>query len=140
MSTMPVVEIRSVRRKQPSDRKFGFTIAAVLVVYAVWSYVRHDRLLNGLLAAAAIVALLAALFPRLLRWPNLAWQRLGHLLERIVSPIILAAVFVLVMTPIAVIMRLARRDPLRRRLDRGADSYWIARESQPAAESWTQQF
>lgn len=140
MSTRHDVDVGSTRRRQPSDRKFGFTIAAVLFVYSAWSYVRDDRLLNGLLLAAAIIALVAALIPHALHWPNLAWQRLGHLLERVVSPIILTAVFILVMTPIALIMRLAGRDPLRRRFDRTTNSYWIARESQPAADSWTQQF
>ena len=89
---------------------------------------------------ATVVAMVALLRPAVLRWPNIVWTRLGDALERIVSPVVLAVVFVVVITPIALIMRVVGRDPLRRRIDRAAGSYWIPREHPPAADSWRQQF
>ena len=123
----------------PSDRNFGLTMAAALLVYSAYAY-RHGRHSSLSLGAAVVFAALALFRPRVLHPPNVAWTRLGRLLERIVNPIVLGIVFVIVVTPLALVMRLAGRDPLRRRIDRTATSYWIAREDPPASDSWPRQF
>ena len=41
--------------------------------------------------------------------------------------------YYLVLTPIGLIRRISGRDPLHRRFDRDADSYWIARK--PASDT-----
>ena len=53
--------------------------------------------------------------PRLLKYPYKGWMALGHTLGWIKSHIILGLVFILVLQPIAYIMRLTGYDPLRRR-------------------------
>ena len=53
--------------------------------------------------------------PRLLYYPYKFWMKLGVLLGWINSHIILGLVFILVLQPIAYIMRLIGHDPLRRR-------------------------
>ena len=51
--------------------------------------------------------------PRLLHYPYKGWMLLGHVLGWINSHIILGLVFILVLQPIAYIMRLTGYDPLR---------------------------
>ena len=51
--------------------------------------------------------------PRLLNYPYKGWMALGHALGWINSHIILGMVFILVLQPIAYIMRLTGYDPLR---------------------------
>ena len=51
--------------------------------------------------------------PRLLYYPYIGWMALGHALGWINSHIILGLVFILVLQPIAYIMRLTGYDPLR---------------------------
>ena len=53
--------------------------------------------------------------PRLLHYPYKGWIALGYALGWINSQIILGLVFILVLQPIAYIMRLTGYDPLRRR-------------------------
>ena len=53
--------------------------------------------------------------PRTLRQPYQWWMALGHALGWFNSHIILGAVFLLVLQPIAFLMRLTGYDPLRRR-------------------------
>ena len=60
-----------------------------------------------------------------------AWMRLGALLHRIVSPLVLGLMFFLVITPVALVMRLAGRDALGRRINRDADTYRIVRDKPP---------
>jgi hypothetical protein len=56
-------------------------------------------------------------------------------------PIVMRLLFFGVVTPIGVAMRLAGRDPLRRRCDPTASSYWIVRRPPgPSAASMRRQF
>ena len=126
----------------PSERKFGLFFAALSAGVAVWSWRAGRLVLAGALLALACALLAAALLaPRWLAWPNRAWFRLGMALNAVVSPIVLGAMFVLLFVPVALAMRAAGRDPLRRRFDAGAPSYWIDRQPPgPAPDSFNHQF
>jgi hypothetical protein len=124
----------------PSDRKFGLTFAVVLgaVAARAWWLDRPTVALLSI-AAAAICAALAAFAPRTLAGPNRAWFRLGLLLSRVVSPVVIGAMFLVIVTPMALIMRAAGRDALR--LRRRASTYWIRRDPPgPPPESFRHQF
>jgi hypothetical protein len=59
--------------------------------------------------------ILGLIEPRLLHYPYKGWMALGHALGWVNSRIILGLVFIIVLQPIAYIMRLTGYDPLRRR-------------------------
>jgi hypothetical protein len=126
----------------PSERKFGvlFTIVfALLTAYVAWKAWSQ--------VAIGVCAVLAAGFgvttlvnPSVLAPLNRAWFALGLLMGRIVSPIVLGAMFFLLITPVAVVARWFGRDELRLK-PRDVNSYWRER-SDPvaAAESFKNQF
>lgn len=60
--------------------------------------------------------------PRLLHYPYKGWMALGHILGWINSHLILGLVFIVVLQPIAYVMRLTGYDPLRLRR-KGKDTY-----------------
>jgi hypothetical protein len=63
------------------------------------------------------------------------------LLGRIVNPVVLTVLFFVVVTPYALVLRLAGRDALRLRPEPGRDSYWIARDPPgPAPDFLHRQF
>jgi len=65
---------------------------------------------------------------------------LGHLLGRIVSPIVLGLIFFVLITPVALFGRVAGRDPLRLK-PRAISSYWVKREpAGPTPDSFKNQF
>ncbi len=59
------------------------------------------------------------------------WMRLALLLSRVTTPIILGAVFFLVFLPVALVMKLLGKDPMRRRFDEGAASYRVPSHKAP---------
>ena len=61
------------------------------------------------------VLILGLIAPRLLYYPYKGWMALGHSLGWVNSHIILGLVFIVILQPIAYIMRLTGYDPLRRR-------------------------
>lgn len=60
-----------------------------------------------------------------------AWMRLGMLLHKIVSPLVLGLLFVLLFVPTALLLRLFRYDPLASRLDPDAASYRVPSTKMP---------
>lgn len=125
----------------PSERRFGIFIGGALLLVGLWLLWRKGSPWGWLpIAAAGALLLLAWLAPNLLKGPNRLWYGLGQLLGRIVSPVVLGLMFLILITPLALIMRLAGRDALRIR-KRAVDSYWIRREpAGPQPESFRNQY
>lgn len=125
----------------PSNQKFGWLFALVCAVGAAYAYAKGYPLRVAVLAVfAAAFAGVTVLAPGLLAPLNRIWYRFGLLLGKIVSPVVLGAIFFLVITPVSLATRLFGRDPLRLK-PRQAASYWIDRTPPgPAAESFKNQF
>ena len=103
----------SINKKQL--REFGFLIGLGLPLFIGWiipSITGHDFRSWTLLIG--IPSLIIGIFnPRLLFYPYKGWMELGNALGWINSRIILGLVFLFVLQPIALIMRLLGYDPLR---------------------------
>ena len=124
-----------------SDRNFGLVMAAAAAIFGGLPLVRLAPPHWWLFGIAIAFAAAALLFPRALFPLNYAWFRLGLLLHRVVSPMIIGAVFFLCVTPIGLLLRLCGKDvlSLRRRADLA--SYWIVREPPgPEPGTMTNQF
>lgn len=106
-------------------RKFGLTIGIAFAILGGVLFWR-DRpiwIYPEFVAAALILA--ALLVPGLLRPVERIWMKAAHMLGIVMTHIILTLAFFLVITPIGLIMRLFGRDPMRRKFNRSASSYWI---------------
>jgi hypothetical protein len=129
--------------KAPSDRKFGVTVGGILVALAAirW-WIGHVGPVTAVMAAAGVALLLLGLLaPRLLGPLNRTWMRLGALLAAIVNPIVMLLMFLLIFTPVALVMRLKGRDGLGLRRKPQGESYWhIRNPADPAADRLRHQF
>ena len=117
--------------KPGSNRSFGLVFTALFAAIALWP------LLGGEVpripaAAIALVTLLVSLFlPGILALPNRLWFRFGLALGAIMGPLVMGLVYLAVVLPTGLLMRLFRYDPLCRQLEPNSDSYWIERETPP---------
>lgn len=124
-----------------SDRSFGLVFAIVFALIACWPLLDGEAPRWWALAVAVALALIAVLRPVFLSAPNRWWLKLGSVLGNIVGPIALGILFYGVFAPLGFVMRLTGKDPLRARLDPGADSYWVPRKPPgPPPDSLTNQF
>ena len=124
-----------------SHRVFGWVMAVVAGLVALWAWRKGHGWLWWPAGIAIAFALAAAIAPALLAPLNRAWMAFGLLLGRIISPLVMGLIFFGVVTPIAVIARWRGVDPMRRRFDPAAKSYWIERQPPgPNAEGLRNQF
>ena len=78
--------------------------------------------------AAVIFVVVTIFIPTALTPLNRAWFALSLFLGKVVSPIVLSAIFFVLIVPVAVITRLFGRDALLLK-KRQVSSYWVHKES-----------
>ena len=113
--------------KNPSKkqlREFGYLIGfglPIILGWAIPSLLGHEfRVWTLWVAIPALI--IAPTSPRLLKLPYKFWMFLGKVLGWINSRIILGIVYILVLQPISIIMKLLGHDPLNLRR-KHKDSY-----------------
>jgi len=128
--------------RSPSRRQLCVFAIAWLVFFG--SAGGAVLLRGGSTTAAAILWALAAVvpgvgwgFPPLLRAVFVGTAYLAFPLGCVLSCAMLGAVFYLVFAPAGLLMRLLGYDPLQRRRERRAESYWVPR---PKPADWKQYF
>ncbi len=124
-----------------SDRTFGIVFALFFLVIGCLPMLKGAPARLWALGVTAAFLLAAVALPRALAPLNRLWMALGLLLGRIISPIMLFLVYCIAVAPTGLIMRLRGKDPLKRRFDPEAPSYWVHRTPPGKPdESMTRQF
>jgi len=125
----------------PSNRSFGWTFTGVFLVGGLYGAWRGGAGLTALLVLALLTAIVTLTRESWLTPLNRAWMRFGGLLNRVVSPIVLGAVFFGLFTPFGLVMRAFGRDAMCRRFEPAAKSYWVQRDPPgPADDSYRNMF
>lgn len=88
---------------------------------------------------ASLFLLLGIAAPQHLRKVFEGWMRLGYLIGRVTTPIILGLVFFVIVTPIGLFRRAFCKDPMCRRIDAGGESYKIVSQ-QPDLDNMERPF
>ena len=103
----------SISKKQL--REFGLLIGLVLPILIGWILpaLRGHDFQKWTLVVAFPSIVLGIIKPNLLFYPYSFWMKLGHVLGWLNSRIILGVVFIIVLQPIALIMKFFGHDPLR---------------------------
>lgn len=126
----------------PSEKRFGVLFIVVFALVGVYGQLKgwSQTSVIGLAGLSGLIALVTIIKPKLLAPFNLLWFKLGQVMGLIVSPIILGAIFFLILTPVGVVTRLFGRDELRLKR-KAVTSYWIKRTDENApATTFKNQF
>ena len=117
--TSPPQPPTRTREKMIDDRKFGFVVGGAFLLLGIGTLLGGSRPSGAALSAGgAVLVLLAAAAPRLLDPVRRAWTSLARVLGRVNTAVFLALVFFLVLTPLALVLRLSGRDELALRRQR----------------------
>ena len=100
---------------QKTLREFGFLIGFTFPFLIGWllPLIGGHSFRTWTLCISIQSIILAITNPGLLFYPYKAWMKLGHILGWLNSRIILGLVFLIVLQPIALIMRIFGHDPLK---------------------------
>jgi fatty acid desaturase len=125
--------------KEPTTRELrsfaittGVVVAALFGLLLPWiwefSYPRWPWIFCAAFAAWGILA------PESVRRVFHGWMRVGLMISKVTTPLLLGAAFFLVLMPVGLLIRFFGHDPLRRRFDPTSDSYRIDRRGKPTSK------
>ena len=131
----------SLSERFRQERVFGAVFSLVFVLYACWPLVHGEAVRLWSLWVGGILALAGMVCPVVLVIPNRYWLRLGDLLHRVTSPVVLGLVFFGIFLPMSLLMPKVRRRFRSARKGPAVPSYWQERSpSSISAESFRNQF
>jgi saxitoxin biosynthesis operon SxtJ-like protein len=108
-------------------RRFGLLLGAlVLIVFAGIPFVRRHAVLAWPWLTAMPLWILALIAPSALSYLHRGWTRLGEALGWLNTRVILSLLYVIAVAPVGLVMRLAGRDPMKRKFEPAAPSYRVA--------------
>ena len=107
-----------------SNRSFGIVFFIVFLVISLYPLLHGENIRVWSLIISIIFLVLGLLNSKLLNPLNKIWFKFGLLLGKIISPIVMGIIFFLVVTPIALFMRLLKKDLLNLKFNK-KNTYWI---------------
>lgn len=117
--------------KGPSNKNFGFTVGGIFGAIALIkiTFFSFSVLAGIFFAIAAVLITGAAVKPDLLTPLNKAWMGLAKILFHIVNPVIMFLLFCVAFIPAGMIMKVIGYDPMKRKFDKDAKTYWVEKET-----------
>lgn len=116
-------------RAPASARAFGLTMAAIATIFMVLPLFSGRQPNMALAALAVALGLVSWLCPQLLAPANRLWLAFGKRLHKVTSLAVLSALFFLILTPIALVLRAFGSDRLALKRAPVSESYWIQRSA-----------
>ncbi len=107
-----------------SNRSFGIVFFVVFLIIGLWPIINNGDIRNWSVIISAIFLVLGLLNSKVLTPLNKAWLRFGIFLGNFISPIVMAIVYFLVVTPIGIMMKIFKKDLINLKKNNNK-TYWI---------------
>ena len=136
--------MRLVRiNRDPSPRQLAVFSAAWVLFFSIvggMTFANSGAVAIGLLVVALLVPTVGLVVPGFMRIIYLGASYLTFPIGFVLLYVIMAAVYFLLFSPMGMLMRLFGYDPMRRRFDPKADTYWTPRRGEDNIKSYFKQF
>ena len=110
--------------KTSSNKSFGIVFFLVFLVISIWPLKYGAEIRIWALGISILFLILGMMDSKILSPLNKMWFKFGIFLGNIISPIVMCAIFFIIVTPISLIMRLMGKDILNLKKN-NSKSYWI---------------
>jgi hypothetical protein len=131
--------------RDPGRRELAVFAAVLPLTFALLGFIVGHRFgftaaRNGLWVAGVVLTAAYFAVPRLRRPLYIGMSAAVYPIGWLLSHVILLSVFLLVVTPMAVLLRMLGRDPLERRFDPAVPTYWVPHHSPSDVRQYFKQF
>ena len=116
--------------KISTNRNFGIVFFIVFLLISLWPLIDAGDLRVWSLIVSFIFLVLGLLNSSILNPLNKLWYKFGIILGNLISPLIMGIIFFTIVTPIAYILRIFKKDVLKLKFRSDEiNSYWIKKEN-----------
>ena len=107
-----------------TNKSFGIVFFVFFLIIAFYPLIHNSDIRYWSLILSLIFLTLGLVNSRILTPLNKLWFKFGIFLGKIISPIIMGIIFFIVVTPIAIIMKVFNKDLLNLKFNNNK-TYWI---------------
>ena len=111
--------------KLPSNKNFGIVFFIVFLIISIYPLLNGYEIRLWSLFLSVIILILGLANSKFLTPFNKLWFKFGIFLGKLISPLVMGLIFFVVVTPIAVLMRILKKDLLNLNFNGKIDTYWI---------------
>lgn len=112
--------------KLPDNRKFGFLFSSIFLLASFFFQFKQNTYLFIIFFFLSLIFFLISLIkPSLLFIFNRAWMTFGFFLGKIINPIIMSFIYFIILSPLAITLRLFGRDELKIKT-KSVNTYWCS--------------
>ena len=115
-----------MKKTSNKNKKFGILFFIIFFIYGIWPILNSGEVKIWALLISIVFLILGLTNSKILSPLYKYWIKLGELLGKIISPVVMAFVYFVVITPIAIIIRIFGKDLLKLKLSKSS-TYWINR-------------
>jgi len=131
--------------KNPSKKDLAWFGLLCLVFFGLIGLgtMRKSHALHPAITIWSLAAIGVAIYyaiPAIRKPVYLGWMYAAYPIGWVVSHVLLAITFFVVLAPIGVLMRLLSRDPLARAIDPSASTYWLPHDPGTDTDRYFRQF
>ena len=127
-------------RPRQSDRAFGLTFAIVFAIAFAIGWGAFDVVLAWAAVASVLCLALALASPEIFMPFNRLWCAIGRKLGIVNNYLVLGIFYGLVIVPVGLARRVFGRDPMTRRRDKSATSYFMPVSRNPDRDNFRDMF
>jgi len=113
-----------IRLKISSNRSFGIVFFILFLVLSIYPILKGGNINYYLLVISLVFLILGIMNSKMLNPLNLLWFKFGIILGKFVSPVVMAIIYFLGITPISLLLKLFKKDILHLK-NNNKNTYWI---------------
>ena len=113
-------------KKNENNKSFGILFFIVFLVIALWPTINSGSLRVWAMLIALIFLFLGVLNLKYLTPFKKGWIKLGEVLGKFISPVVMGIIYFFIITPIGIFMRVIGKDLLNLKYN-SKKSYWNKR-------------
>ena len=114
-------------KNQSSNKTFGILFFVVLLLVGIWPVLNNENPRVFLFILLLLFLILGLLNSKLLTPLNILWIKLGEVLGKFISPIVMFFIYFTILTPLSFLIRITGKDLLKIKYSK-KKSYWITRK------------
>ena len=103
----------------------GSVISIILFIILSYNYFMKGNINLIIVAILSITIVITLFLPNALKPLNIILINVGLFLGKILNPIILSIIYLTVMIPTALFVKLFIKDPMKRKFEKDKKTYWI---------------
>jgi hypothetical protein len=115
------------KKKNKSNKSFGIIFFIVFLIIGLWPLINGEGVRIWSILVSLPFLILGILNSRILSPLSYVWIKLGIIMGNFISPIVMAIIFYLLISPFGIVMRIFGKDLLMKKYSKKS-SYCIKRE------------